>query len=332
MIVLLAHAGFAYPRSGGVGVDVFFVLSGFLITGILSSDFARSGRIHLGNFYARRFLRLVPCLVLTCALFGALALLQHGFLPYKQIAVALTYTANWARALFDADLGSLAHCWSLAIEEQYYLFWPFVILWLERLTEDDSRKARLLAAAALLLAGYRAVMVDHYSAGRIYFGLDTHMDGLVFGSALSYLLRSRGGGLAFPDGRLLSYVLAPLATVAIAVLMGAVTWEDPSMGRWGFLVAALAASVLVADLVASPRCLFRSALAWRPCVYVGRISYGIYLLHFPIFTLLDHQLRGQPFALIASAKISLSLAAAAISFRFVEAPFLKMKKRFESAG
>lgn len=326
-IVLFAHAGVPFPRSGGVGVDLFFVLSGFLITGILSRDFARHGKIRLGNFYTRRFLRLAPCLVLTCTLFGLIAWFEYGFVPFRQIAIALTYTANWARALFDADLSSLAHCWTLAIEEQYYLFWPFVVLGLERLTGNDARKWQILLAAAGVLALYRWQMVGTYSAGRIYFGLDTHMDGLVVGSALSYFLK---GSAKLKSGThcLLSYVLAPLAILGVLALMQFVTWRDPWMGRWGFALAAIAGVVIIADLVASPRCLYRKFCSVRPMVYLGRISYGLYLLHFPLYTLLNHHFPENWHHLLVPTKIALSIVVASLSFYLVEMPFLKLKKRF----
>ena len=193
LIVLLSHAGVPLVHAGNIGVDVFFVLSGFLITGILSREYQTHARISLRNFYARRFLRLAPCLFLTCLVAATVTKTFYNFVPYDRLTIAMTYTANWAKALFDYNLGNLVHCWSLAIEEQYYLVWPLVVIALERSRLSSRGKCGTLLLIALLLALYRYAVVGTYSATRIYYGLDTHADGLVLGSALSYLVQSFGG-------------------------------------------------------------------------------------------------------------------------------------------
>ena len=164
-IVLAAHGGVAWFRSGGVGVDLFFVLSGFLITSILAAEVAATGRIGFRNFYARRLLRLAPCLLLTCAFVAVARQVTTGQVPWSALVIALTYTANWVRAFSDADLSWLIHCWTLAIEEQFYLLWPPLLLLLERRVRDARTKGFLLVSAALLVAVYRAGMVGLYSDG-----------------------------------------------------------------------------------------------------------------------------------------------------------------------
>lgn len=127
-IVLCAHGGVTWFRSGGVGVDIFFVLSGFLITTILRTECQRTSGINFRNFYARRFLRLAPALFLTCAVVAVAKPAMGEPFPGTDIALALSYTANWAQALYGHYMTWLNHCWSLAIEEQFYLIWPLVIL------------------------------------------------------------------------------------------------------------------------------------------------------------------------------------------------------------
>ena len=127
-IVLCAHGGVPYFRSGGVGVDLFFVLSGFLITTILITERARTGTIVFRNFYARRFLRLAPALFLTCGFVGVAMTWAEGRFPGTEIALAMSYTANWAIAFYKYHLTWLNHCWSLSIEEQFYFIWPLAIL------------------------------------------------------------------------------------------------------------------------------------------------------------------------------------------------------------
>jgi len=145
-IVLCAHGGVPYFRSGGVGVDIFLVLSGFLITTILTTEQARTGGISFRNFYARRFLRLAPALVMACALAAAGMMWLEGRFPGTEIALALSYTANWALAFYNFHLTWLNHCWSLSIEEQFYMIWPLIILGLESSIRSPQRKILLLVA------------------------------------------------------------------------------------------------------------------------------------------------------------------------------------------
>jgi peptidoglycan/LPS O-acetylase OafA/YrhL len=329
-IVLVAHAHIRLIHSGGVGVDIFFVLSGFLITGILSSEAERYGTLNLRNFYVRRVLRLAPCLVLTTILFAVLARIETGSWPLTQLAIALTHTANWARALFDVRLDAIDHYWSLAAEEQYYLVWPLVIMWLERSIRDNGRKGLLLVACALALALYRAAMVDTYSPARIYFGLDTHMDGLVLGSGLSYLVKS-GRELRHRvlNGKALALLVVP-ACIAVVLILCRVTWSSPWMGRIGFFAAAAASALIIYDLVAGSASWLRALLSLAPATYIGRISYGLYLLHLPLFQAVDHVFPGVPTRVLAPFKIALAVAAASASYYGMERHFLKLKKRFES--
>ncbi|HEY4366343.1 MAG TPA: acyltransferase [Steroidobacteraceae bacterium] len=330
MIVLVAHAHIRVVSSGGVGVDIFFVLSGFLITTILSAEAERRGNIDLRNFYIRRVLRLAPCLLLTTVVFAVLAYLQTQRWPWTQLAIALTHTANWARALFDVKLGAIDHYWSLAIEEQYYLVWPVIVLGLERSMRDNGRKGLLLLAATLALALYRSAMVDTFSAERIYFGLDTHMDGLVLGSALSYLIKSlRGNRDSVLNGRILGLLVVP-ACIAVILVLCRLTWQSPWMARLGFFAAAVAAALIIYDLMMGSASWLRVPLSLAPSVYIGRISYGIYLLHLPIFQAVDHAFPGTRLLTLFPLKIALALAAASASYYGMERHFLKLKKLFAS--
>lgn len=331
LIVLTAHAGSPYPRSGGVGVDIFFVLSGFLITSILSSEAERFGCICLRNFYSRRFLRLLPCLLLTCFFVTIWTIATKKYIPVKEIVITLTYTANWAYALFNVDLSLLAHCWSLAIEEQYYIIWPFVIVIMERVTKNTLLKAIILLSVALLIAMYRYGVVGYYSAARIYFGLDTHMDGLVMGSSLCYFIKknSSDGGITKAKSWVLGYVLVPTAIILIMVIMKIMTWTDPLMGKIGFWVVASATLVIIADLVAGTHSIIRKPLSLMPVVYIGRISYGIYLWHYPIFMIIKHNYPEINFVYLMPIKFGVSIFVASLSYSLVEVPFLRLKKIFE---
>ena len=369
-IVLCAHGGVTWFRSGGVGVDIFFVLSGFLITTILRTERQRTGAISFRNFYARRFLRLAPVLLLTCAV---VAVAKPAFgepFPGTDIALALSYTANWAQAFYNYYLTWLNHCWSLAIEEQFYLIWPLVILGLERAVPSSwaselaradqpapgaSKLAGLhsaVAKAGLLLAGaagiaiYRAWHVGIWTDERINFGLDTRMDSLMTGAALSYVVQAvqnrpwaselarAGSGaseLASPLSKLLGRVFAPLALATLFLIPNIVTWYSPWMGWIGYvLVAGLAATVL-ADLVLGRHSLLAPVLATRPMVFVGKISYGLYLLHLPVYFAVEKVIPDAPLVVRLGWKVGVSLALATMSFYWFEKRFLRLKDRFEAA-
>lgn len=330
LIVLLAHGGLPYPRSGGVGVDIFFVLSGFLITGILSHEAAVSGTVSLKNFYARRILRLTPCLLLTCLL---VALLHRSFrepVPGDAMLIAVTYTANWAMAIFDKDLGMLGHCWSLSIEEQYYLFWPWVILALEQSLRGSASKCLVLGFCSVLVALYRLLMTGHYSAERIYYGLDTHIDGILLGSALHYGAQfiRESGGLGVIQGMILGRILVPLAVAGIMVIMELLTWVHPWMSRAGFLLVAGASAVVIADLTCNPRSILKRLLSLTPLVWLGKISYGIYLYHYPVFHAVDRLLPHTRILPLFGVKVVVTLVVASLSYVLFEKRCLALKRYF----
>ena len=333
MLVMLGHAITPRVRSGGIGVDVFFVLSGFLITSLLSAEIERYGRLNLRNFYVRRILRLFPALFVTTALFCIIATLQDRQFPTRTALIAITHTANWARAVFDVHLGLVQHYWSLACEEQYYLIWPLVVLMLERTLRGPDQKALVLIALAVALAVYRYSLADKVDAARIYFALDTHMDGLVLGSALAYLLRGSAREVLSRQGRLLGWVVVPLCGLILAWIMYRMTWRDPWMGRYGYALTAFASAILIADLMAGSHSWQRWPLSLAPAVYVGRISYGIYLLHPLVFYVVALVLPATlPRSVSIPIKIAASIAAAALSYHAYERRFLKLKERFGRGG
>ncbi|HKD97404.1 MAG TPA: acyltransferase family protein [Micromonosporaceae bacterium] len=336
--VLLFHAGVPGLGGGFLGVDAFFVLSGFLITSLLLAEHAKHGAIKLAAFWARRARRLLPALLLVLV---AVAIAGHYLLISDDLSLlrtdelaALFYIANW-RMIYrgtgyfaaTATPSPLQHTWSLGIEEQFYLIWPLLIAGLLGWLAIRRGRWVLLAfcvagaAASELLAAalYRPDDVD-----RAYFGTDTRAQALLIGAALAAILAPRpeaGASRHRGEGRHL--VLGGLSLVGVGVT--AWLWHDAEgtvgwMYRGGFTVAALAVALVIAHAVVSPRSPTAWVLALPPLVWLGRISYGVYLWHWPLFEFVDADRTGlQGYGLLA-VRLAGTLAIAALSFYLVESP------------
>jgi peptidoglycan/LPS O-acetylase OafA/YrhL len=336
-IVLFAHAGVPHVRSGGTGVDVFFTLSGFLITTILLAELDRYHSIRLLNFYARRFLRLLPCLWLTLAavlFIWVVAGRMNVVIP--DVVYAGTYSMNWFRAYgSSASLGHgpLAHTWTLAIEEQYYLVWPFVVGIACRNPDRRLTQGCCLLAVAAMVVGYRCEAVEFFSRERIHYGLDTHADPLLIGSALACFVSARRGRPLPPIwSRLVGYILAPAAVIGVGVIVVNWTWgAGPPALTIGYPLVALCSVIVLLDCVSGSHSLLRPLLELSVLVWVGRISYGVYLWHGLIFTLLRARgIDGWPSLLVAGT--GLTLGASALSYYGVERYCLRLKELFTRSG
>ena len=196
MLVLAAHLGIPFMHGGVIGVDLFFVLSGFLITGLLLEEQERNGQIHYPAFYARRALRLFPALVLLLPLVGIAAHLSPeidkatGDLTTGGIPWVLLYLANWPRAT-GTQLGLFGHTWSLAIEEQFYLLWPAALFLLVRKRTDYPRALVVSLSVAALVAVHRAVeWLQGAGIDRVANGTDMRADALLIGCATALALHA----------------------------------------------------------------------------------------------------------------------------------------------
>jgi len=304
-----------FPGGWG-GVDVFFVLSGFLISTILLEEVSRTARIDFRDFYFRRFVRLAPALtVLLLVLAGVAASMGSGF---GDILYSLVYLMNWARAFaWSADQGGfLGHTWSLSVEEQFYLIWPAVLLILVRVRGLAPLFIAAMAALGLVWRCWLVFHGAHYQ--RTYNGFDTHADPILIGCLLAFV-----PGLIRAYSVLASRLaLIPVLTMAVFLL------KMHIYSRYGqdvgVTIAALCSAWILMATFADG--LLTRALSVRPLVYTGRISYGWYLWHFPILHLMN-RVHPAPLAL----NVALALAAyaiAAASLYWVERP---MSARFKHA-
>jgi peptidoglycan/LPS O-acetylase OafA/YrhL len=322
LAVVGVHADLPFTLGGGVGVDIFFVLSGFLITTILVREVNGSGRIRLGAFYARRALRLFPALILVAAV-TAIVWAAFPWAPMRSDTLwgtlaAVTYTSSWVRAFDLSGLAYMGHAWSLSVEEHFYLVWPLLLLLFAR-TRRFRGLVLTVTAAAITYRVLADTLLD-WSAERIYNGPDTRAEQLLIGCSLAVLLyrshRRVGLGPALIAAGLLT--AAVLVPIELTLIPG------------GSTVAGVAAAVLIAHMVTDERSWLVRLLATPPLVWVGERSYGIYLWHRPIFGLLFGAGLAAP--VMAGLGLALTLIIPALSYRFVEQPFLRMKRRYETAA
>ncbi|QDU54038.1 acyltransferase family protein [Aeoliella mucimassa] len=325
LVVLLAHMSPLYA-SGAFGVDVFFVLSGFLITSILIRELIGTQRIAIGRFYARRFLRLLPALWITTTGLVALKWISGELTSHFlwEAVWAVTYTMNWVDGLSFGESRYLVHTWSLAIEEQFYLLWPIALLGLRRTGISLAKQTALLFTLGIFVGVYRNLC--EYDSLRIYHGLDTHCDGLLFGSALALL--AVGGLERFATANRAIRWLAPVAVMAILVLPVYFTPRSPFTIRWGYSLVAVLSTIVVWHCVTYARTRLVTLFQLRLLVFTGKISYGLYLYHWPIWNFLKSRLPTDHSWLKFATCTLLAYVLASISFYLIERPILRLKDRY----
>ncbi|MEY2475045.1 MAG: hypothetical protein QOG87_360 [Actinomycetota bacterium] len=341
--VMAFHAELSQAPGGFLGVDVFFVLSGFLITALLVEERQTTGRLHLGHFYARRGLRLLPALLILLAALGLYALLDphHPEVQtyWRDALSSLFYVQNWVAAAGEFQIRLLAHTWSLSIEEQFYLLWPLVLLLLLR------RRVRPAITIAVALGGVLASAAARYlllhqepvHLQRVFNGLDTRGGALMTGCVLGLLV----GWRLLPTGRWFRQAAAVGGAVGLLALLwamlgprydGAARILHP--GRFyeeGLPLVAVATGLIILSVVVAHDGLLARVLALAPLVWIGRVSYGLYLWHYPIDRIIhpDAHTFGLSGAGLQLLRLAATLAVVTLSFYLAERPVLRYKSRFE---
>lgn len=333
MAVLLYHSGIGWLPGGFLGVEVFFVISGYLITSMLLGERQASGRVSLRMFWARRARRLLPAvfaLVLAVLTYSAIFLPNEvAELRWDALAAA-GYVSNWYQILHNESyfesLGRpslLRHLWSLAVEEQFYVVWPvFFALVLGQIRRRYAIASVIALAAAS--ATFMAVRYEPYAdPSRIYYGTDTRAAGLLLGAALAFLWMPG----RVPEGivgatRRTASTFGFLGIAGIVVSTVAISESDRFLYQGGFFVVALLTALAISAAVRPGAHGLHRVLGWRPVVWIGLRSYSIYLWHWPVFMVTrphaDIALDGVPLLVL---RLIIALALAELSYRFVETPF-----------
>ncbi|HEX9258564.1 MAG TPA: acyltransferase family protein, partial [Acidimicrobiales bacterium] len=329
--VLLFHAG--HLSGGFLGVDLFFTLSGFLITSLLIAEWQRNGSVSRRAFWARRARRLLPALFLT--LIGVAIYARVWALPAELQRIradglaALLYVANWHFIVsgrgywesFNAP-SPLEHMWSLAIEEQFYLVWPLVFVLVMKLAK--GRLPVLFGVATSLAVGSAVLMVVLHHPGddptRVYMGSDTRAFSILTGVALAALVAWRG----LPRTRAGQHTLEAVGAVTFTLLL--VAWfridglRSNGLFEGGLFLCSIAAAVTIAAVARPKGGVLRRLLANKPLVYLGAISYGLYLWHWPIYVVLTESRTDLHGWTLTGARLAASVVVASASYWLIEHP------------
>ncbi len=354
--VLAFHGGVSWAGGGLLGVDIFFVLSGFLITSLLVGEWASSGKIRFRRFYERRARRLLPALFLTMLVVAAYAhwfALPSTLTTLRGDALAtLAYVANWRFVLTGQNYfvrfgppSPLLHTWSLAVEEQFYLVWPALALFVLR--RRGRRGLALVAAVGIVGSAVVTTLLFHHgvSVTRLYYGTDTRVQEVMVGALLAVAIpriarRFRAVGTdggpgadlkddadadpeSVPGPRSPDWVIAVIgATGAVALLwaLHAVSGARPFLYNGGFLLVAASTAAVILLVVVRPRHWLSRGLSFGVLGYIGRISYGLYLYHYPMFLMIDGQHTGLGGAGLLAVRLAATGAAAIASYHLVEMP------------
>lgn len=319
LMVVFHHYRIPGFNGGMYGVDIFFVLSGFLITQILIKGQQQKQSLFL--FYWRRFLRLMPALAFLCFGFLIFSFVSGGLIPPRyaitDIFASLFYMSNWTRAFTIGVPAILGNTWSLAIEEQFYLIWPLLFLFLT--SKNKSKNVLLITFFIFLISATWGIYADYIGivTERVYNGFDTHCSGLILGCCLALLNQFTLGEKIFKSIAKF-WLLATISLICLVIfIQSGIGTALPS------LAASLIAAILIITACYNPTSLLGKILEKKSMVSVGKISYSLYLWHYPIWLILYSY--AWSWNAITWIGIPLSFLMATISYHLIEKNMLRYR-------
>jgi peptidoglycan/LPS O-acetylase OafA/YrhL len=344
MAVILYHANPSWAVGGYFGVDVFFVLSGFLITSLLLGEWQGTGGVGLRAFWGRRARRLLPALFVMLAVVGTVSVLLPRVLGSPGLLgdtlATVGYVANWhfiaANTSYFATVGNpspLQHTWTLAIEEQFYLVWPLILLilvggfrGLRRPSRQRSRNRLMVVAGVAVVGAVASALTMAYltpvgatSVNRAYYGSDTRAQGLLVGAALAAVCLW-WGPVRTAVGRRLLGVIGIAGAVGVVTMWRIVPESSALTFHGGFALLAVATAGVIACVTLLTRHPVSGLLSLPPLVYLGRISYGMYLWYWPVLLVMTSQRTHLHGVGLLAARLAVIVGVAALSFHLIETP------------
>lgn len=334
ILILFYHTFQPYTYGGFIGVDIFFVLSGFLITTLLLKEYNAHQNINFRFFYVRRILRLAPALIIMVSfycIYGQLYFSEEQ--KHESITAALStlfYIANIAPAYNWYPMGHLLPTWSLSIEEQFYFLWPIIFVLLFNNLNNQYKLIFSISTLIIALWINRILLTldPSISIDRLYFGSDTHSDGLLIGCLTAILIyyyeKAPSRILVFIKEKNTLITAIALAFFGLSFIL--LAREIRSLYIWYFPVLAIISAILISSLYLQkdikPNIIFSN----KALVWLGSISYGIYLWHWLVYRVINEMgATGFEMGLYGSI---IAIVIASASFYFIEKPILKLKKHF----
>ncbi len=331
--VIAYHLNLPFAPGGFLGVTLFFVLSGYLITDLLLSEYRQTGKINFKSFFARRAKRLLPSVLFLLICLSAYVSVFHPELltNFKsELLPAALFFSNWWYILTDVPyFGSyatpnlLTHFWSLAVEVQFYVVWPALLLLGHRFIKTKWILAAITAAMAVLSAMLMAILFQPGTdPSRVYYGTDTRAYSLLLGAFLAFIYPS--AKMAQPKQnrthRIITETVGFCSLAAVLFMTHYITQSDNFLYFGGMFVFSAVSALLIAAAV-SPSSLVSKVFSWRPLRFIGQISYGVYLWHFPIIVLSNALVpRTRIHVGLTALQITASILLAAASYYFIENP------------
>ena len=336
--VLIFHGG--YLKGGYLGVDAFFVLSGFLITSLLLHEAGTRGRISLTHFWARRARRLLPalgCVLIVVAFYAAFIAKTNELNAIRWDAITtLIYGANWRQVFARVDYfalyngpgttaivnSPLNHTWSLAIEEQFYVFWPIIVYLIAkgRTTAQQCRNvfntALILAITSMVLA---QILYQRDSTTRVYFGTDTRIAAILFGAMLA-AWTSQHGHVRTKTARTTLELASLVSLIGLAFAWTRLDGASPALFRGGLIACGLGVTIIIAAGVHPQRSITYKILTIAPLRALGAISYGLYLWHVVIYVVVNETRTGIHGPALLALRLTITLAVSWASYQFIERP------------
>jgi peptidoglycan/LPS O-acetylase OafA/YrhL len=331
LLVMIYHTGIPIFKGGFIAVDIFFVLSGFLISSILIKEYDTKNKINLQYFYIKRILRLAPSLlILLTAIFiiSYFRLFNQTEDNYRSILLTLLYSSNWVRAFNHFYMGILSHTWSLAIEEQFYILWPVILI---PLLKIRSRKKVVILLCILALSSWLLRIFLTFRGApveRLYNGLDTRADALLTGYILAVIQSSGTLNSNIKKGSICVRMIAVGALLCYFSVLFSISWRNLNNYYWLASVIQILTAFLILHTTSSENSPIKRILSFRPIVWIGSISYGLYLWHDPVYEIM----RTYKFSQYSIATIGslITFLIASLSYYLVEKPVLSLKRKLRN--
>lgn len=328
--VVLYHLNVEWAPGGLLGVSIFFVLSGYLITDLLTAEWSRSRSIDLKSFWIRRCRRLLPAmLVMMAAVVAWVTLFDRSLISVLRgdVVSSLLYINNWYSIFHEVSYfekfgpqSPFGHMWSLAVEEQFYLLWPILLLiGMKRMKKRGPVFLLALALAVLSALAMLLLYNPDTDPSRVYYGTDTRAFSLLIGAALSIVWPSRNmSAAAGPGTRVTLNLIGAVGLGSIFRMVWKTNEYDPFLYPYGFLLLSLLTAMVIAS-AAHPASFVGRLLGMKPLRWIGVRTYGIYLWHYPVI-LLSGGANAEPNVWRALLQTALSVALACLSYKYIEEP------------